>query len=433
MIAPIRRHLPGLGLILLAGFVLRLLWILSVHPEPNPSGLDDTVWYRGAAHFIARGEGYLNPYVGTPTAGWPPGYPFFLGAVFKASGEGIWQTYAANIVLALLTITVVYGIGLKLFDRRTALVGAAAAAVWPGQIYFTSLTLSEPLFTFLFALGVLLLVLAPDAGAWRGALLVAFGLVTGAAVLTRGQALVLLPVALAVWGLAGYRWKPAIAWTMLAAVVAGVCLAPWVARNQRELGSPVLLATNFGPNLWIGNHAGASGRMAIAEAEPPQPERGNLTQGEFEVAADKLALRRGLRYIVTHPTRELELAGTKVRAMYEADSTGLDWNSGYTRGYYSSQQTEDALRGIANSFWFGALVLAGVGLLASRMRLNGPLAVLPLLVLVWTATHLAFFGEPRFHYPIVFAFALLSARGLVVLFDAVRRPQPVPGGRYAAA
>ena len=59
-------------------------------------------------------------------------------------------------MLALLTVVVVYAIGLMLFDRRTALVAAGAIALWPGQIYFTSLTLSEPLFTFLFTLAVLL-------------------------------------------------------------------------------------------------------------------------------------------------------------------------------------------------------------------------------------------------------------------------------------
>ncbi len=434
MNAQIRRHLPALGLILLLGLALRLLWILYVHPDPAPSHLDDTVWYRGAAHFIARGEGYLNPYVGTPTAGWPPGYPYFLGGIFRIFGEGTWQTYGGNIAVSLLTIPVVYAIGLRLFDRRTALVGAAAMAIWPGQIYFTSLTLSEPLFTLLFSLAVLLIVLVPSANAaWRGVLVLALGLVIGAATLTRGQALVLAPVALAAWMLAGMRWRPAVAWALLAVFVAGVTLAPWVARNQRELGSPVLLATNFGPNLWIGNHAGATGRMAIAEREPPQPERGNLTQGEFEVKADKLALRKGLAYMFTHPTREVRLAATKVRAIYEADSTALDWNSGYQRGYYSSDDAESSLRGLANAFWFGALIFAAVGVVASRGRLRDLPGVLPLLVLGWTATHILFFGDPRFHYPIVFTFALLGSRGLVVLFEAVRRPQPSLDGSYATA
>jgi 4-amino-4-deoxy-L-arabinose transferase-like glycosyltransferase len=429
----IRRHLPGLGLILLTAFLLRLTWIAYVHPDPTDGRFDDTAWYRGAAHFFSRGEGYLNPYAGTPTAAWPPGYPAFLGVVFRLFGEGVRQTSIANLVLALLTIVVVYGIGLLLFDRRTALVAAAAVAIWPGQIFFTSLTLSEPLFTFLFTLAVLLMLAVPRVSAWRGGLLVAFGVITGLAVFTRGQALLLVPLAVATWGLAGYRWRPALAWAMLASAVVVIMLVPWTARNQREIGSPVVLATNFGPNLWIGNHDDATGRMAIPEVEPPQASRAGLTQGEYEVKTSNLALRKGLRFMLTHPEREVQLAGIKVRALYESDATALDWNAAYHPDFYASQSLEEGLRSLANGFWFAALVLSAAGLIASRSRLNGPLGVLPIMLFAWTAFHLFFFGDSRFHYPIAFAFALLGARGFVVIFDALRRPQAILAKRYAAA
>ncbi len=429
----LRRHLPALGLILLTALAVRLAWIAFIHPDPTDGRFDDTVWYRVSAHFFANGDGYVNPFTGTSTAGWPPGYPVFLGHVFQYFGEGLAQTYITNAVLAAATIPIIYCIGLILFDRPTALIGAAAMAVWPGQVYFTSLTLSEPLFTFLFSLALLLMLLATRVSSGRGGIVLAFGVVTALATLTRGQALVLLPLALVVWVLAGYRWRPAIAWVMLAAFVVAVMMAPWVARNQHKLGSPVLVATNFGVNVWIGNHDTATGRRGIPEPEAPQPSRANISQPEFEVKADNLALRTGLTYMRHHPAREFTLALSKVRAMYESDATALDWNSGYHDDFYASQTTVDWLRAAANGFWFAAIALAGIGLLASRMRLNDVVAVLPALVLLWTATHLLFFGDPRFHYPIVFAIALLGARGLVVLFEAVRRPQPSLDGRYAPA
>lgn len=418
---------------LLVAVAVRVAWMIFIHPDPTDGRFDDTGWYRAAAHYFANGDGYVNPFTGTPTAAWPPGYPVALGLLFKLIGEGTTQTYAANVVLGAATVAVVYAIGVALFDRRTAIVGALALAVWPGQVFFTSLTLSEPLFTLLFALAFLLIVLVPNAGAWRGTLLLALGVVTALAALTRGQALLLLPLALAAWGLAGYRWRPAVAWVMLAAVAAAVVIAPWVVRNDHQLGSPVLIATNLGPNLWIGNHEGASGRMRIAEADPPLPDRANLTQPAYEVKADRLALRKGLSYMVSHPGNEVLLAGSKVRAMYESDATALDWNAAYRSGFYSSQSVEDALRGLANGFWFGALALAGMGLIAIRSRLGDIAGALPLTVLAWTATHLLFFGDARFHYPIVFAFALLGARSLVVLFESLRRPERALGGRYAEA
>jgi hypothetical protein len=262
---------------------------------------------------------------------------------------------------------------------------------------------------------------------------------------------VLLPIAAIAWTMAGYTWRESLACGALATVAVALCLAPWAARNQRVLDSPVLISTNIGANLWIGNHDGASGRMQIDEPEPPQPaqppecaslsgttwqicRRDGRTQGEYEAAADRLALRKGLAYMFTHPGRELELAAIKIRALYEADSTAIDWNKGY-RGddYIISQDVEDGLRALANGFWFAMLILAGAGLIASRSTLAGSAGILLVIVLAWTAVHVLFFGDSRFHYPIVFVFAVLAARGLIVVFDALRRPEPALGSRYAAA
>jgi asparagine N-glycosylation enzyme membrane subunit Stt3 len=118
--------------------------------------------------------------------------------------------------------------------------------------------------------------------------------------------------------------------------------------------------------------------------------------------------------------------------MYESDATALDWNSGYQRGYYRSESIEERLRGLANGFWFAALALAGVGLLAARSRMTGTAIALPLLVVLWTAMHLLFFGDSRFHYPIVFVVAILGARGVVAILDAVRRPLAVGDRGYAS-
>jgi 4-amino-4-deoxy-L-arabinose transferase-like glycosyltransferase len=106
------------------------------------------------------------------------------GFVFKLFDEGIWQTYALNVALGVATVAIVYCIALLLFERRTALVAAAAMAVWPGQVYFSSLTLSEPLFTFLFTLAVLLIWCRGSA--WRGPLVLLL-VVTGLGMLRGGR------------------------------------------------------------------------------------------------------------------------------------------------------------------------------------------------------------------------------------------------------
>jgi 4-amino-4-deoxy-L-arabinose transferase-like glycosyltransferase len=426
-LSAVRRHGLAIGLILVVALALRVAWVVCVHPDPVADArFDDTAWYRVAAHYFANGDGYVNPYTGTPTAAWPPGYPVFLGSVFTVFGEGLHQTAAANIALSLATIVIVYAIALRLFDRPTAAIASAALALWPGQIYYTSLALSEPLFTFLFASAVLLLVSAPAVTDRRTrlALLATFGAVVALAALTRGQALLLVPIAVVVWGITGSRWKAAIGWGMLAAFAVAAVLAPWVVRNQQKLGSPVIIATNLGPNVWIGHHEGASGVMYVEGGALPQPEQGGLTQPEIEVEADRIALREGLSYMVTHPRDELRLSAIKLRALYESDATALDWNSGYDPGYYRTDAIENGLRDTANAYWFTALILGAAGLAGSFARWRDNVILLPMLVLAWTATHLLFFGDPRFHYPIVFVFAVLAARGAVLAFEAARKPLP---------
>jgi 4-amino-4-deoxy-L-arabinose transferase-like glycosyltransferase len=426
-----RRHLPALGTTLLLALASRVVWLRFVFPDPNDGRFDDTVWYRNAAHYIANGEGYLNPFSGTPTAMWPPGYPAFLGGVFKVAGEGLTQAYAANVVLAMLTVIIVYALALLLFGRREALVAAAAVAVWPGQVYFTSLALSEELFTMLFALAVLLVLLAARADTWRGPLIMLSAITITGAALTRGQALLLLALIPPILVLCGLSWRRAIGWGILAAAVTAVLLAPWVVRNQRELGRPIVIATNLGGNLWLGNHAGATGRMQ-SDQPLPLPDHAGLTQQQYEVNGDRMDLHQALDYIRGHPADEVRLAGLKLRAMYESDATALDWNSSYDDSFYAGEWAA-WLRGLANGFWFAALGLAGIGLFAERARLRGPIGVLPLVLLAWTALHLAFFGDPRFHYPVVFVIALLGARGLVAAYEAMPRRQLSLRRRYAAA
>ncbi len=438
----LRGRLLDLGFVLVVALAVRLVWVAHIQPDPADGRFDDTVWYRGAAHYLSVGEGYVNPFSGTPTAAWPPGYPAFLAAIFKLFGEGFAQTAGANIAVSLLTIVVVYAIGLLLFDGRAAILSAATLALSPGQIYFSSLTLSEPLFTLAFSVAVLLMLFIAKEQSYRWRMLVAFGVTVAAASLVRGQALILLPCAIVVWAIASQRWRAALGWGAFATLVACASLAPWTLRNWSMLGSPVVISTNTGPNLWIGHHEGATGRMAVEGNAPPLADRGGRTFGAWEAANDHLALRKGVTYALTHPIDEVRLTGAKIRALYESDSIALDWNSAYRRDtLYASPEVEDALRAVANGYWFLVIGWSGAGLLMIARRDSSAVRdvrarlrlALPAIILFWTAAHVAFFGDARFHYPVAFVFALLAAHGAVASFDAVSSRPRVVAHRYAEA
>jgi hypothetical protein len=130
-------------------------------------------------------------------------------------------------------------------------------------------------------------------------------------------------------------------------------------------------------------------------------------------------LRDGLKFMFTHPHRELELTGSKIRGLYEDDEEAL-------RGIPKPLSGEtiphaDRIADVANVYYFAVLALSGIGVLL-WLRRDRKALVLPLLaVAVFTLGQLPFFNDPRFHYPMLPAFALLAAAGLIALIDGPGR------------
>jgi len=129
-------------------------------------------------------------------------------------------------------------------------------------------------------------------------------------------------------------------------------------------------------------------------------------------------LRDGLKFMFTHPQRELELTGSKLRGLYEDDEEAL-------RGIPKPQTGEtvphaDRIADVANAYYFAVLALSGIGLLL-WLRRDRLALVLPLLAIsVFTLGQMLFFDDPRFHYPTLPAFAILAGAGIVGLLDATR-------------
>jgi len=129
-------------------------------------------------------------------------------------------------------------------------------------------------------------------------------------------------------------------------------------------------------------------------------------------------LQEGLKFMFTHPGREMQLTASKVRGLYEDDEEAL-------RGIPNRQAGETIphtgrIADVANAYYFAVLALAGGGLLVWLRRPRGGLLLPLLAVAVFTLGQLPFFTDPRFHYPMLPAFALLAAAGLVALAGTVR-------------
>jgi 4-amino-4-deoxy-L-arabinose transferase-like glycosyltransferase len=407
----------GAGLVLVVALAARSIWVAYAPSDPTDGRLmNDTQFYYLSAGVLAHGAGYVMPWNGAATAYWPPGYPFFLAGLFKLFGQHVALAWGANIVLGSLTCVALYFVGRIILGERGGIAAGLVLAVFPGHVFFSSLVLSEVTFTFLVVVATLLVLLISRRRGNRSVLGVLFlGAVIGAAALVRGQGLFLIPVAAIFWWLRSGDWRRALRWTGLAALAALAVVLPWTARNYVSMGSFVPISTNEGGNLYIGNYEGATGRVVMGAGAWASERYADLPPAEQEIAVNDLLLREGLKFMFTHPIREVQLSGSKIRALYSDDEEALLGIPNRQAG--ESIPHDDLIARIGNGLFFGALAVAAGGLLLWLRRPRGEMALPVLVVAVFTLGQLPFFADSRFHYPMLPSIALLAAAGLTAVFD----------------
>jgi 4-amino-4-deoxy-L-arabinose transferase-like glycosyltransferase len=413
--ALLREDAAWLVLILGLAFTIRLVWIAFSGWQPTPD--DDAFRYDFAARALADGRGYVH-LDGSPTAFWPPGYPLLLAAAYRVFGDTVTVAQMLNVALSTGTVGLVYLIGCRTLSPRPALVGAGIVAFFPSLIFLTGVTLSETAFTFVALLGVYLLLMDAQGERRRDLrLLLAAGLTLGFASLVRGQALLLPIVMIPFWLRSSIGW-PRIADKLVAVALGiGLIVAPWTVRNAIELDAPVLISTNAGVDFWIGHNEAAAGDIAQASGDELVFSYPELNTIEREVRVNSEGFRKGLTYAVTHPAQEIVLPFKKLFWLYYNDEEGLKWNEGHGGQPFLDDNLREGLLSLSNVYYFSVLSLILLGLpLWLSLRDPGRLLIVSIIA-YWTLVHLMFFGDPRFHAPIMPLAALLAALSWVALWS----------------
>ncbi len=244
-----------------AGLALRWVYVLSARDDADLGRLTDSRWYFVAGRMLAEGWGFGNPLVWitehhryVPSAGHPPLYPVFLGAV---SFLGLDTPLGARLATCVLGAGAVAVIGLaarELAGARAGLIAAGIAALYPVLWINDGMLLSETPFILFVAL-----FLWSAACTWNRPNLrnvAAMSLWIALAALTRSEAVLfyplgVLPLLLRVPGLATRaRWER----VGLAALVAVVVIGPWVAySNNHRFDHPIFIVSGSGIAMSYGN------------------------------------------------------------------------------------------------------------------------------------------------------------------------------------
>lgn len=414
--------------ILIVALALRVLWVASIQPDPRDGRFDDTVWYYNTARHLALGDGYVVPGdafcklgngIGCderpPTALWAPGYSLVLSALLRLPGDGVAAARGLNVAAGLSLVLGVYYLGWRLWDRRAGLLGAAIVALFPSHVFFSSLVLTETLFTAM-AVGLLCLALAWTLeGEVSARRLFALGLAAGALAMVRPEGIVFAGVIVLTW-LAVYRsWLRVAKYTGLLLLGIAVLFVPWTIRNAIQLKAPIVGTTGFGQVLLQAHHPAADGRpefwivvqLTARFAGVPRPER--------EARINNAGIRDSVTYALHHPGRELSLVPQRLAAFYQGDRGAIGWNriGGSVGRVALGRAWADRWGLLSDVYYYAVLGAAVLGLpfwvrrvQARHLLVLGPLAV---YTAMWA---FLFVGEARYHFPLSPLFALLAAAGL---------------------
>jgi hypothetical protein len=399
-----------------------------------------------AKQYVARG--FWLRFEGIPNSFRPPLYPLVLAAILKAGG-GSAALGLLQLTLGMATVALTCHIGQKLGLGSLSAIAGGLVALDPLLIEYTTFPMTETLFTFLVVL--LVAVATPESDgrtgqaaesssvanqkgsqgisrwptAFRAAVV---GAVFGACALCRPT---IWPVAglAALWLLQRLhrthgRLRELLLPGAAAALAVAIVVSPWMLRNWKILGSPIVTTTHGGYTLLLGNNREffhqVAARPLMAEWRDSQPDRfqrpwfrdlvaemdRQLGPAAGEIAQDRWMYRRAGQEIAAEP--RLFLRACVLRFVEFWNVVPLP----PSRSAVSSFVIWGLCIGYSIEL---ALFVAGLGTLFRRWDDRWMLPLL--LILNFTLVHLFYWSNMRMRAPIVPLIALVAARAIAAWRD----------------
>jgi hypothetical protein len=410
-LGPVRlpRSFKGrLALAVVAGLAVRIAYVLIAARKIAPIG--DAVTYHEWARTIADGTGWVRvPHfeVGQlhvapdPSAEHPPLFSLVLAGFWKLGIHGYTGQKLVMCGFGAATVALTGLAGREAAGERAGLIAAALAAVYPLLWVADGSLLAESLYgPFIAGAMIAGLRFSRSPGRRPAA---ALGALVGLAALTRGEAVLLVPILLLPLALTVRLPLPGrlrMAAVMLAATA--VVIAPWTVRNLTKLEDPVLISTNsnatfVGSNCDGAYHGDSLGlwRFDCYAGHPSGDESQQATYYR----------KRGLRYARDHAGRLPVVLAARL---------GRVWDFYRPRQAVAYEFLEGRSRWASRLgllLYYPTLLLAVFGVVVLRRRRAPllPLVAFPLLV---TAVALVYYGITRFRFSAEPALIVLAAVAL---------------------
>jgi len=411
----------GLAVVLLVAAAFRVFYLVTWMKDPilHDTLILDASIYDAWAQRIAAGD-----WMGRESFYFAPLYPYLLGALFRIAGHAVTLVYVLQVILGLVSLSLLHAIAERLYGARAALATAAMTALYLPFAFFETKLLGVTLGAFL-CLVALHLLMRAEAGEGRhgdGAAGAGVGLLS--LCLPAAQLLALL---CAVDRLARRRYGAALRFALGAFVV----LLPSLAHNLAASSDPQLVSAQGGVTFYQGNNPQAQGlfmpppgftgaadrqaeeERAVAEREVGHPLKRSEISAHF--------LRKGFEFIVGSPASWLALEGRKGLALLGSYEPSTEYSQ-----YVERERLPILWGGFVPFALIAGLALGGYvsGTAAEDVQRGRALH----LYMVWAAAvPLLFYVSSRYRLPLVPALLLPAgafAAHAVSTFRAGEGPDP---------
>lgn len=371
-----------------------LIFFLPVTPT------SDAAWYFNQAISISEGNGYLRN--GEPTAYWPIGYSAILSLAFSVFGATILTGQLLNLAVACIGFFVFLILARFISsNEQIARLCVLIIAIYPNNIAFTSLIMSETIFTTLLLLGCLVYIRYNSYG-W----VIIGGIIFGLATLVKTQTL-LIPALLILFSFVFIKTRRWSLQTILKGMVLYLCLLltilPWSFRNYMAFDEFVLVSTNSGMSLLAGNNPGmrADYKKDFNEDDPLVKSMGHPYGNEIEI--NNKAKQAAIDWITNNPSEFLALIPHKQFRLWAPDGEA-EW-AYQSMPYYENHETAFRTVRILNQIYYFAILVTAflclILVLRKKISLNNWVWIGLILALYTSLISIVFSGQSRYHFPVM--------------------------------
>jgi tetratricopeptide (TPR) repeat protein len=431
-----KRHI-GAFIIFIAALILRLVYFYQV--KVNFPGWDaptiDPLYHDLWAKQIASGD-----LLGSGPFFRAPFYAYFLGLIYAILGASLAAAKIVQHVIGALTCSVIFIFADTYYGRKVAILsGLLAAANWVLIYHEDELLLDSLLVLFSVAI-IWQLIRCAEKPTFRSFFIA--GLWLGLASITRPNYLAIFP-AIFIWLLLIMKmgWQRSLKSSVIACLGAAIFILPVTVRNVLHGKDTVLIASQGGINFYIGNNPRADGATAalpefgstwqysdaeyLAKYEMMGPNYWKMNRELKPSEVSSFYYRKGLKYIVSRPIDWLSLMARKLDYFWNGYEISNNQNLYFYRRFASITR-------ILPPLFYVISPLSILGLIF-LMKYDRKQWIIPMFVIIYMLTVLAFFVNGRFRLPVLPFLIIMAAVAFWKFLEIIRESNFRKIAIYAAA